>query len=309
MMKKTTADFRASDGKTIHVQSWSGAREPKAVALIVHGMCEYGARYQGFARLLCERGYAVYAPDHRGHGKTAQNADELGFLAEKGGFFRVVEDILELTAIIKRQLPGKEIVLFGHSMGSFIARACIAKRGADYSACVLSGTAGRGPYDLGRAIAALVILFTGKKRRTALLNDLAFDPYSKPFRPNRTRFDWLSRDQEEVDKYVSDPLCGFLCSNAFYRDLFFGLSWIHRKASMRAIPADLPLFLCSGSRDPVGGMSGAVEALAREYRAIGIIKVDCRIYPEARHELVNETNRDEVMRNFADWMDGALRPS
>lgn len=308
-MKESRADFEATDGKKIPVTRWSPEGKAKAAVLIVHGMCEHGARYGRFARLLCERGYAVFVPDHRGHGRSAVDPGDLGFMAEKNGFFRVVEDLLELARRIKAEMPGKPLLIFGHSMGSFLARSCIAKAGQEFSACALSGTAGSGPYALGKALASAVCALMGPRRRASFLFDISLGPYNKAFKPSRTRFDWLSRDEEEVDAYVSDPLCGFPCPNAFYRDLFTGLEWIDRPQTLSSVPPALPIFLCSGSRDPVGGASGKVEELAERLRAAGVRKVDCRIYPEARHEILNETNRDEVMRDFADWMDSAVGPS
>lgn len=306
-MKETTADFQASDGKTIRVLKWSNdSAAPKAAVLIVHGVTEYGGRYRGFAQVLCDRGYVAYAPDHRGHGRTVESPEELGHYAENDGFQRIIEDLFELTAKIKSENPGKPLVIYGHSMGSMLVRLCVSQKGGDYDACILTGTMGRGPYGFGRGLARILCALSGGTRRIAFLGDIAFGPFSRPFKPNRTQFDWLSRDEAEVDKYVADPLCGFPLTNAFFRDFFGGMARMYRKSMMAAIPLDLPILCCSGSRDPVGGMSGAVEALADEYRALGIKEVDCRIFPDARHELLNETNRREVMEYLADWADAAL---
>lgn len=306
-MKESRADFQASDGKTIRVLAWSSdSVAPKAAVLVIHGVTEYGGRYRRFAEVLCDRGYVVYAPDHRAHGRTAESPEELGYYAQNDGFQRIIDDLFELSAKIKAENPEKPLIIYGHSMGSMLARLCISQKGGEYAACILTGTMGRGPYGFGRALAKLLCAFSGGKRRIAFLGNLAFGPFSKPFKPNRTQFDWLSRDEAEVDKYVADPLCGFPLTNAFFRDFFGGMARMYKKSMMSGIPANLPILFCSGSRDPVGGMSGAVEALAAEYRALGIHQVDCRIFPEARHELLNETNRQEIMAYLADWADAAL---
>jgi alpha-beta hydrolase superfamily lysophospholipase len=306
-MKEEKTEFQASDGKSIHLRRFLPEGESKAMVLVVHGMAEHGARYARFAQLLCDRGYAVWIPDHRGHGLTARSPGELGILAEKQGFFRVMEDIHEISLDMKRASPGKPLILFGHSMGSFLSRGCVSRWGRDYHACVLSGTAGPSPmYAIGAHIAKEVCLFRGSRRPGPFLNELSFGSYNKAFKPNRTRFDWLSRDESEVDAYLADPLCGFLCSNGFFRDLTSGLAWIHKSSVAAGIPADLPLYLFAGTQDPVGGASGAVEAVAEGYRRTGIRRVDCRMYPGARHECLNETNREEVMGDCADWMDARL---
>lgn len=306
-MKERTTDFQASDGKTIRVLGWSpDSGEPKAAFLIVHGVTEHCERYRRFAELLCSRGYLAYAPDHRAHGKTAASPEELGHYAENDRFQRIVQDLFELTARIKAEHPGKPVIIYGHSMGSMLVRLCVSQRGGEYAACILTGTMGRGPYAFGRGLSRILCALSGETRRIAFLGNLAFGPFSAPFKPNRTRFDWLSRDEAEVDRYVADPLCGYPLTNAFFRDFFGAMAMMYRKSMMAGIPADLPILCCSGSRDPVGGMSGAVEALAAEYRALGIRQVDCRIFPDARHELLNETNRGEVMDYLADWADAAL---
>lgn len=304
-MKAAHFTHTASDGKSIFVQLWLPAGEPRALVLIAHGMAEHGARYERFAERLTASGYAVYVPDDRGHGKTATE-EELGYLADKEGFRRVIDDDHEIAKRMQDSYPGLPLFLFGHSMGSFVSQGYIALYGEGLSGCVLSGTSGPMPAALmagGKAVAALGCLFKGRRAKAPLANRLSFGSYNDAFKPNRTEFDWLSRDPAEVDKYVADPRCGFVCTYGFFKDFLAGLSFIHRPEVMARIPKSLPILLVSGSTDPVGAASGAVDALAAMYRGLGIGRVDEKLYEGARHEILNETNRDEVMSDIVAWLE------
>jgi alpha-beta hydrolase superfamily lysophospholipase len=191
-------------------------------------------------------------------------------------------------------------------MGSFLSQGYIALYGEGLSGCVLSGTSGPMPAALlggGKTVAALGCLFKGRHAKAPLADKLSFGSYNDAFKPNRTRFDWLSRDNAEVDKYVADPFCGFLCSYGFFKDLLAGFSFIHDPATMRRIPQALPIFLVAGSADPVGAASGAVDRLAGMYRDLGIKDVEEKLYKDARHEILNELNRDEVMADILAWLE------
>jgi alpha-beta hydrolase superfamily lysophospholipase len=305
-MKTAHFTHKASDGKSIYVRLWLPLAEPRALVLIAHGMAEHGARYERFAEQLTAKGYAVYVPDDRGHGKTAETSAELGYLADKEGFRRVIDDDHEIAAIALEAYPGVPLFLFGHSMGSFVAQGYIALYGENLSGCVLSGTSGPMPAAMlggGKAVAAIGCLFKGRHALAPLANRLSFGSYNDAFKPTRTEFDWLSRDPAEVDKYVADPLCGFVCTYGFFKDFLAGLSFIHKPEVMARIPKSLPLFLVAGSADPVGAASGSVDALAATYRKLGIKRVDEKLYEGAHHEILNETNRDEVMADIVGWLE------
>lgn len=304
-MKSAHFSHKASDGRLIHVWHWLPEGDPKALILIAHGMAEHGARYERFAMKLTAAGYAVWTPDHRGHGKTATET-ELGYLADKDGFRRVVDDLHELAVAASGEYPGLPLFLFGHSMGSFLAQYYIALYGQGLAGCVLSGTSGPMPAPLlmgGKLVAALGCAFKGRRAKAPLANSMSFGSYNDAFKPVRTAFDWLSRDEAEVDKYVADPLCGFICTYGFFHDLLEGLTYIHRPDTLGRIPRELPIFMASGAKDPVGGATGAVDALEGIYHRLGIKDVGMKLYEGAHHEILNETNREEVMADIIAWLD------
>jgi alpha-beta hydrolase superfamily lysophospholipase len=304
-MKSEHFVLKARDGKDVYVRNWLPEGKAKAIVLVAHGMAEHGARYERFATKLTADGYVVYAPDHRGHGKTAASEAELGWLGDKDGFFLMVEDLHEVGLEAKKRNPELPVHLFGHSMGSFISQAYIALHGEELASCVLSGTSGPMPAALlngGKFVASLGCLFKGPRSKAPLANKLSFGSYNDAFKPNRTEFDWLSRDNVEVDKYVADPFCGFICTYGFFRDFLKGLSFIHKPATMTRIPKKLPLYLVSGSKDPVGAATGAVDNLAGLYKTLGLSDVEVKLYEGGRHEILNETNRDEVMADVLSWL-------
>lgn len=304
-MADSTFTLTTPDGTAVHVSRWMPTGEPRAVVLVAHGMVEHAARYDHLARLLTSHGYAVYAPDHRGHGHTVTSGSGmLGHLGDEGGFAAVVDDLLALSEQIRAELPGVPLVLLGHSMGSFLARAYAARYGEHLAALVLSGTAGRpGPLAwLGLQVASLEARVRGPQAPSRLMTALTMGPYNAKFRPNRTRSDWLSRDPEQVDAYEADELSGAVASAGFYRDLFTGLRWVSEPAVAAQMPKDLPVHLVAGEVDPVGGAVGT-DDVAAMFRDVGMQDVSVRIWPGARHEVFNETNREEVETEFVAWLD------
>jgi alpha-beta hydrolase superfamily lysophospholipase len=308
-MKSSTFTHTASDGKAIFVRKWLPSGAPKAILLVAHGMAEHSARYERLAAAMASSGWAVYAPDHRGHGQTAA-AGELGWLAEKEGFTRIRDDLHEIAAVAAAECGSVPAYLLGHSMGSILAETYIAAYGRELSGAVLSGVAA--PMSpllsaIGSLIATLGSAFKGQKAQAKLLQAMSFSANNKDFEPARTPFDWLSRDAAEVDAYVADPLCGFVCSFGFYRDLLSGLRSLYGKASPFAgAPKGLPVYILSGAEDPVGGAHGFVPLLAGKFKAAGLEAVETRLYPGARHEILNETNKDEVLKDIKDWLDASL---
>ncbi len=311
-MTETTEWLGCDDDVRLFVRRWSPAERPRALVQIVHGKGEHSARYAGLADRLCAAGFEVWADDHRGHGLTADPARNpvdkgglLGHSADRDGFLRVVKDLEMVSAHLAAARPGVPLFLLGHSWGSFLAQMYIERSAAGLAGCILSGTRGPGGPDVlaGHLIATLIAAVRGGRRFSPLVFSLAEGPYNKPFRPNRTSFDWLSRDEAAVDACAADPRCGFECSVAFYRDLTAGLREIHREESLRRIPKNLPILIFSGSADPVGEMGSSPTALVEAYRRQGIEDLDFILYPEARHETLNETNREEVMDNLLSWIE------
>ncbi|MDR2096529.1 MAG: lysophospholipase [Treponema sp.] len=299
------------DGAKLFVRQWTGGGTPWAVVHIVHGMAEHSLRYKETARFLAQAGIEVWAADQRGHGRTADltvNGPErgglLGHCADSEGAFRVTQDIDAVNRIIRKKRPGIPLILLGHSWGSFITQNYIERYGKGLSGCILSGTRGPGGLDskMGAPFLALLSRLRGCRSRSRMVWRMADGSYNKPFRPNRTSADWLSRNDAAVDAYIQDPLCGKLSTIGFYRDLTGLLNRIHRQEAMQGIPSSLPIYVISGSADPVGAMGRSPTRLVNIYRSLGIGDLEFVLYPDARHEPLNETNREEVRENILSWI-------
>lgn len=305
-MLKQSFRFRAGDGTAIFVFKWSPEKLDKArgVVQIAHGMAEHARRYGDFAEALVRAGYIVYANDHRGHGKTAGSPENIGFFADKDGWELVVEDMHHLTGIIHEENPGRPVFLFGHSMGSLLARNYSFLYGKEIEGVILSGTAGDPGFmgTLGLVLAKWEMKRMGKRAKSPLLNRLTFAGYNKPFKPTRTEFDWLSRDQAEVDKYIEDPYCGGIFTANFFYDLLRGMKEINRWDNIIKTPKELPICLLSGDKDPVGGNTKGVMQVYRAYQKAGIRDLSYRFYQDGRHEILKELNREEVISDIIDWL-------
>lgn len=312
-MNANEFDVSAPDGVTIRGTRWlPGPDDPgmRAVVVIAHGMAEHGARYARFGDALASHGYAVYAPDHRGHGETARGAT-LGHFGVDDGWARVTEDIDLVVSLAATHHPGAPIVLFGHSMGSLVARTYAGRHGERLTALILSGS----PADPGRLGRVGQVLARGQARvrgaahASGLLDRVSFGRYNKAFEPVRTPFDWLSRDEAEVDAYIADDKCGFVCSAGFYDDMLGGLRLVNTSAFVSGTPAKLPVLIISGDADPAGDNGTGVEAVATLLREGGVENVTTVLYTDARHELLHETNRDEVTEDVLRWLDLHVPPS
>jgi alpha-beta hydrolase superfamily lysophospholipase len=288
------------DGGAIFVRRWRPDAPPRLAVQIAHGLAEHGARYERLAVALTGAGFAVYASDHRGHGPSCAPAD-LGFFAAQDGWRRCLDDLGAVRRRIGADHPGLPVVFLGHSLGSIMGQRFIAEQGATLAGAVLSGTSGTPPAILpvGRLVARLERWRLGPRGHSALLQKLLLGDFNKPFEPARTPFDWLSRDPAEVDKYIADPLCGFPVTVQLAIDIVDALGPIASAQTALRIPKALPIYVFSGARDPVGArLQGLVDA----YRAAGLTRVTVRLYPDARHETLNETNRDEVTADLAGWL-------
>ncbi len=308
-MSAETFYCQMSDGERIAVHAWKPAKTPTAIILISHGMAEYAMRYERFAEEAIKAGYAVFAADHRGHGITAGALDKLGHLADKNGFFRVMEDQFELTGEIKKRLPGLPLVLYGHSFGSFIAQLYIERHGSELAGCILTGTRGPDPAIVlsGMLVARAVTLFSNPRKPSHFLTKMSFGTCNERIPDATSPNAWISRDAEEVDKYDASPWTGFVCTSGFYRDLTWGLSAIHRKREIDKIPKDLPVYLLTGEDDPISKYGKTVRLLEKLYRSSGMKRVTSKYYPGGRHELLNDTNRAEVTSDMIGWISQVLK--
>ena len=300
-----TANFTlgAPDRVNLFVYSWLPAGPPTAVVQIAHGLAEHAGRYARLAQELTTAGYAVYANDHRGHGGTAVTPDDLGFFAEQDGWQRCLDDLWQLNRHIAAAHPGVPIILLGHSMGSTLAEEFMGEHGEAVQGIVLSGANGKPSQlaTLGRAITRAEKARLGARGRSKLVQSLTFEAFNKRFAPARTAFDWLSRDPAEVDKYVADPLCGFPATVQLWIDLLDAWARVSTAAHRKRVPRTLPIYMIAGGRDPVSGDTRQLEPWLRDYRSAGFTKLEHKFYPDARHELFNETNRTQVTADVIRW--------
>lgn len=301
LMKDASFVHRAADGTPIHVHGFLPDERVHAVLQIAHGMAEHGARYARLAAAFTGAGFAVYAHDHRGHGKSVPRGHAPGHVADARCFDVMLADTHAVNRDVAKRHPGLPIVFLGHSMGSFVAQALLFTHPKDVVACALSGSNGRpGPLArAGRAVARVERLRLGPLGHSPLIRALSFDEFNKAFEPNRTRSDWLSRDPAEVDRYEADPLCGFDCDVQLWMDFLDALdASVHRRSNQERVPRDMPIYLFAGDRDPVGEFGAGVRRLYDEYRRVGIRDLTIKLYPGARHETLNETNREQVTNDM-----------
>lgn len=288
----------------IHTIIWK-VESPRAVIHISHGMAEHIARYDEFARYMNEHGIAVVGGSHLGHGLTAKSENELGYIADRNGWDHMVRDVHEVRKAAQAIYPNVPYILLGHSMGSFIARTYLTKPYAEgLAGAIISGTANQPAIIVGagKLIDNFVKLFKGRHHRSKLLNSMSFGSYNRSFKPNRTEYDWLSRNEESVDKYVADPLCGFCFTAGAFGDLFDGLKYIGKKRNLRRINKSLPCLFIAGYMDPVGNNGKGVAQVADNFRKAGIKDVEMKLYPDARHEVLNEVNRLEVYGDLLNFV-------
>jgi alpha-beta hydrolase superfamily lysophospholipase len=306
-MKESTFTFTDHAGVTLFVYKWTPDTEkPKAIVQIVHGLGEHAARYAHVAQDLTNAGYSVYADDHRGHGKTAGSLEMRGNI-KPDGWEGCIKDLKQLTDIIRKENPGVPVFLLGHSWGSFMTQDYIQRWGSELKGVILSGTAGKQGLLGGLIIIAKrIIKKEGEDGISPMMAKLSLDPMNKPFAPNRTTHDWLSRDDAVVDKYKADPFCGFDLPNYFWLQFALGLKKIWDKKNEALIPKDLPTYLFCGSMDPVSQLTKTFKILVERYKKLGIKDIESKIYEGARHETLNEINKEEVKSDLISWLNRHL---
>lgn len=300
-------ELEVRDSHRLFYRAWE-IDAPKATVHINHGMAEHSGRYSEFAGYLNSLGFAVYAQDHRGHGLTGEE-DERGWFSEKEGAMTVVEDSYEVDQAIMGKHPDIPHFIFGHSMGSFITRTVITMHPV-FDAAVICGTgADQGLLGkIGKRIAMAHVRKWGSKMKDDDLDHLAFGSYNKNFK-GEGKFAWLTRDAKQVAIYEEDPLCGFVCSSGFYADLIDLVGMANDRARAERIPKNMPMLIISGAADPVGGYSRGVKKVYEMYRKAGIKNLSLKLYDGARHEILNETNREEVFKDIGTFLSGCLDKS
>lgn len=292
----------------IYAQCWrpENDEDVKAVFQITHGMAEHSERYEDFGRYLASLGYAVFIHEHIGHGRSVKSEEFLGYFGkDKDSWKHLVEDCHQMTLLAKKECPDVPVILFGHSMGSFVARAYLAKYAYELKAAIICGTSGPNPAaKIGIALADIVGKVNGFDKKSDLLNGIAFGSYNKKFVKTEkdTGFNWLSVNKQNVEKYNADPLCGYVFTSSGFKGLFGILSYVSSKEWYNKVPDDLPILLTSGKDDPVGGYAKGVKTVYDTLKNTSHNKVDLKLWPGLRHEILNE-GKPEVYKYISDWAD------
>ena len=293
--------FQKAAGDRVHYLCWS-IPKPRVAVVISHGMVEHPKRYDALATFLNTKGIAVYGIYHIGHGAYAKIPNHM----EPGDFDRCIENLHGLVELAHKE-TGKPVILLGHSMGSFMSQLYIT-RYDDLAALILSGSTKAAFMEKAGAVFARVLyVFTPDRTKPSkLMNSLAFGGYNKAFPNAKTEFDWLSRDEEQVKKYVADPYCGGICSVSFFRNLTGGMAAMGKKKLLKHINKALPIYIQGGGSDPVSRMGKGLYELEQQYRSLGVQQVKLDVYEDARHEIFNELNRQQVYENTLAFIESVL---
>lgn len=305
-MIKSESELITDGRQSLHLYIWKPDDEKnlRGIVQIVHGKGEYGKRYEDLAAFLTSGGFLVCACDLRGHGLTAKNKTDLGFFCEENGWKRLTDDLYAVTRFLKEEYENQKIVLFGHSMGSFLARTYIVRHQDAVDGLILSGTA-HNPKPLllfGKYLAQRDVKKGKGKSANRFLNKLSFDNLNKGFKGGKTGYEWLSRDTEIIQKYVDDELCGFDLTSSALLDMFEGLLFITDIKNISKTPKELPVLIFSGSEDPVGSKGKTVIKCYREYEKAGVKNLKIKLYPGMRHETFNEIGKEEVYMDILCWL-------
>ena len=302
--------FTSCDCKsTIYVRQWLPDTAPIGVIQICHGVAEHISRYDEFAKHLASNGFVVAGDDHLGHGKSVSDSKNQGYFGENGGWELVVGDMRKLYERLKEQYFSLPIFILGHSMGSFLTRTYIIRYHDGPDGVILSGTGQQSSLmvNTGLTVANTIIKRHGTNYKSEFLNKLAFSGYNNRCKPNRTEFDWLTRDTATVDAYVDDPDCGFITSADLTRDMLMGIKYISSSKNLERMNKDLPVFFVSGDADPVGEYGKGVLRVYNGFLKAGLSDVTLKLYHESRHEILNEMNKEEVYSDILSWLQAKCR--
>lgn len=308
-MVRNEFTFPSADGKTaIHAVEWLPEGQPAAVLQLVHGVSEYILRYEPLAACLTERGFAVVGHDHLGHGSSVAEGAPRLYFGPRGSWDWVVEDIAALRRQVGERFPALPCFLLGHSMGSFLARTFLIRYPGAVNGAVIMGTGQMAPALItgGLAVAAVESRRIGEENPSPLVTKLSFGTYNKLFAPNRTGFDWLSVNEENVDRYIADPLCGGNASIGLFREMLEGMRFIAKPEHLKNMDLNTPVLFISGGMDPVGDCGKGVRRAYDSFCKTGVKDVSLKLYPELRHEILCETERETVFEDVYQWLKSRL---
>lgn len=301
--------FRSSTAhNTIRARKCVPDSAPRAVVQIVHGIAEHIERYDDFMLFLAQNGIVAVGDDHLGHGKSVTEPDDLGFFNDVNGWDHAVKDEGHLHDIVSTEYPGIPYIFFGHSMGSFLTRTLIIHHPEMYDAAIISGTGhqSKALVYAGNFLAEATVKLKGARADGQQLNDVAFGTYLSHIENPRTPFDWLTRDESAVDKYIADPMCGFVCKASLYRDMMGGVKFVTNQKNINKMAKSKPIYFMSGAEDPVGDYGTGVDRAYKAFCKAGLRDLMIRLYPGGRHEMLNETNKDEVYKDILEWINSKI---
>lgn len=301
-------ELPSNDGvHKLHVVVWQPDGVPKAVLQLSHGMIEFIERYEGLAQYLNEQDILVIGNDHLGHGHTAGRDEDLGYFCPEHMSETVVKDLHTVTEYAKKEYPGIPYFLLGHSMGSFMARRYLMTYGDELTGAILCGTGEQTSATLfaGKTAAGILGAFKGQRYRSEFIRKTSFKGYNDRFE-KRTENDWLTKDQSIVDWYNGHKFCTFGFTINGYKTLFEVLTYIQKQENYNKIPKNLPVYMIAGEDDPVGNYGEGVKHIYQQYKDSGIKDISIKLYPNDRHEILNELDKETVYADVADWIAGHM---
>ena len=305
---KESGFFKSSNGTdNIAYYVYTPFSEPRAILQIVHGMCEYSGRYEDFIDFLCSNGIMVCCHDHLGHGASAKKREKLGFFAHERGWQYLAKDTIRLSRMIHFQNPELPFYILGHSMGSLVVRTVLAKNNFPYSGSVIMGTLNtKVGTDAGIVLTRAICKAKGDFYRSETIDRLIFGLSNRRIEDPASEYSWVSRDEEIVSEYEKNPLCNFHFTVRAYSDLLFLVSYVSDKSWAGKLDNSLPVFICSGSEDPVGNYGKGPKEVFDILDKAGFSDIELKLYSGARHEILNEINRSEVYEDILGWLNNRI---
>lgn len=305
MIKKEDFYFDSRDGEhKIHAIRWIPEERPVCIVQIVHGMSEYIDRYDEFARYLADKGIMVVGDDHLGHGKSVRPGEKYGYFCKEDAPTVLVRDEHRLKKMTQKQYAGVPYIILGHSMGSFIARNYLYRYGTGIDGALIVGTGMQSKPILlcARILAGIDGALFGADHISKLVDKAAFGVYNKKIDSPKTPFDWLSRNEDNVRRYIDDPMCGFIFTANGFQTLFRLIRNLHDVEKLKKMPRSLPVFFLAGADDPVGDYGRSVERVYKSFKELGMENVQMKLYPKDRHEILNEVDREDIYGDIYRWI-------